>query len=256
MKIKRLLIFFLVILLLALLSIYYPKITGNPTEKTSVEYPKEPAILERVIDGDTLVVSGESIGSHTHIRILGINAPEKGMPFSGESASFMKQFVNKTIELLRDKDDTDMYKRKLRYVFYGDRLLDQESLRQGLSSSYYYSGLKYEKNLLEAESQARQDGIGIWTHSNEPCSTSNCIILKELNYSEEFFIIKNNCGFECNLSGWFVKDAGRNTFYLSSMKPSEEKTYPSPKNKDVWNNNGDRFFMFDEKGFLVIYEVY
>lgn len=259
MKIKRLLIFLLVLLALALFSIYYPSIqkainpTGNAVQESYVE---ENATLVRVIDGDTIVVNGEEIGNDVHVRLLGINAPEKSMPFSKESANFLKQFVNKTIQLLRDKDDTDMYKRKLRYVFYGERLLDMESLGLGWSSSYYYSGLKYEKELLAAETDARVKGVGIWTKSNETCAVEGCILLNELNPFEEYFTIENNCSFACKLDGWFVKDAGRNTFYLANLSVGEQKTYNSTNGKDIWNNNGDRFFMFDENGLLVVYYSY
>lgn len=253
MKLKRLLIFFLVILLLSIISILYnPNPTGNAVKQDY--YPKETAILERVIDGDTIVYRIGNISQSC--RLLGINTPEKNMPFSNDSKNFLKKFENKTIILERDKEDTDKYDRKLRYIYYENRFINLEILELGLANSYYIIGLKYEKQILNAESQARNSGIGIWTKSNEPCSINNCILLKELNSTSEFFIIQNICDKTCELNRWFVKDAGRNTFYLSNLQPLEEKTYYSKNNSNIWNNEGDKFFMFDKKGYLVIYYEY
>ena len=243
---KRLLIFLLVILLLSIFSIIYPQLTGEASKQT--DYPLEYATLQRVVDGDTI-----ELDNGEHIRMLGINTPEKKMPFSNESANFLKQFVGKKIILERDWEDTDKYKRKLRYIYYDNRFLNQEILELGLANSYYTSGLKYEKQLLAAEEQAKNLAIGIWTKSREVCS--NCIKLKLIDAKEEYFTIMNQCNYDCILDKWFVKDAGRNTFYISNMSASEEKTYSS-NGKDIWNNDGDRFFLFDNRGFLALFFQY
>ncbi len=257
MKISRILVFLAVLVVLALFSIYYPKIQGSigiTSQTTQNFYEKETAILLRVIDGDTIEAGIN--GNKEQIRLLGINTPEKNMPFSNDSKAFLRQFENKTISLLRDYEDTDKYKRKLRYLFYDNRLLNLEILENGFANAYYTSGLKYEKELLRAEAQARELGAGIWAKSNEPCAIQNCIVLKELNCTGEYFTIKNECNSDCSLDGWFVKDAGRNTFYLSNMPAHAEKIYPSPEGKDIWNNNGDQFFIFDKKGFIALYYSY
>jgi len=251
MSAKRILIFFLVISLLGLLSVYYPKLTGEATKTQAQEYPKEQAILERVIDGDTIeaLVNNET----WKIRLLGINTPEKKMPFSNESKAFLQQFVGKKITLERDWEDTDKYKRKLRYIYFDNRFLNQEILELGLANSYYTSGLKYEQQFLNAENQAKNLQIGIWTKSKEVCS--DCIKLKELNPIQEYFILINECSYDCDMIRWFAKDAGRNTFYLSAIVSGQESIYSS-NGKDVWNNDGDRFFMFDDRGLLVLFYQY
>jgi micrococcal nuclease len=250
MKPKRLVIFFLVILLLSIFSIIYPWLTGQVTKP--VEYEKEEATLLRVIDGDTIEVLLND--EKTSIRMLGINTPEKKMPFCDEAKNFLKQFENKTILLLRDKEDTDRYNRKLRYVFYEDRLLNEEILENGLANAYMLEDLKYEQDFKLAEKTARLNEVGIWTKSGDVCA--DCITLEELNYTEEFFILENDCEFDCSLDGWFVKDAGRNTFYLSAIKAGEEEKVFSKTNKSVWNDAGDSFFMFDKGGLLVEYYEY
>ncbi|MFA7708471.1 MAG: hypothetical protein WCX73_05970 [Candidatus Pacearchaeota archaeon] len=83
MKIKRLLVFFLVIILLSILSIYYPKFTGEVVNNSnSQNYEKESCFVNRVIDGDTLVCDNQTI------RLLGINTT-------------MLEFIGNVIVLLK-----------------------------------------------------------------------------------------------------------------------------------------------------------
>ena len=242
-KPKRLFVFFLVIFLLSIFSLIYPTLTG---ETISSRYAKEDAILLRVIDGDTIETN---LGK---VRLLGINTPEKNMPYSNESKNLLRQFENQSIELLRDLEDKDMYGRMLRYLFYETRLINIEILERGFASAYMTFGLRYEEELLRAESYSRKYSLGIWEKSQDACTA--CISLVELNATAEFFIIKNSCNFVCNLQGWFVKDTGRNLFWLRLIASGEQQTFNS--SKSVWNNDGDSFFMFDNKGKLVIFSRY
>ncbi len=74
MKLKRLFIFILIIILLGLLAYYYPNIeslaTGKSISNANQEYPREPATVIRVVDGDTIETD---LGT---IRLLGINTPK------------------------------------------------------------------------------------------------------------------------------------------------------------------------------------
>ncbi len=247
MKNKRIILFILVIIALSILSVIYPKLTGNVTKIQEIS--REQAILVRVLDGDTI-----ELDEGPHVRLLGINTPEKKMPFSNESRVFLEQFINKTIELEKDKEDIDKYDRKLRYIYFENRFLNQEILELGLANTYYIDGLKYKSLLLNAEAQARKLSIGIWTHSQDECSI--CIYLKELNATEEYFIVGNNCSCTCTFEGWFIKDAGRNTFYMTPLQANSEQTYSSKNNTNVWNDGGDRIFVFDKKGYLVLFYEY
>lgn len=251
MAIKRLLAFLLVLIALSLLAIYYPNLTGNTSKHY---YDFENIQISRVIDGDTLEIISNQ-GVKESVRLLGINAPEKNMPQSKKAKDFLEQFLNRSISMLRDKEDKDKYNRKLRYIFSDNRNINLEILENGLANSYYTQGLIYEDQLLRAEKQAQKNKIGIWQESDEKCSEENCIILKDLNSDEEFFIIKNECNFECTMEGWFVKDSGRNTFMLSQLNANEEERYNSKLTKtktDIWQTH-DHFFMFDDQGFLVLY---
>ncbi|MEM4270677.1 MAG: thermonuclease family protein [Candidatus Pacearchaeota archaeon] len=243
MSIKRVIVFFSIIVIMLIFSYFYPTLTGK------IVTDKEQALLLRVIDGDTIEVLYDD--NPVKVRLLGINTPEKNMPFSNESKNFLRRFENKTLILEADFEDTDKYGRKLRYAFYKDTFLNQEILENGFANAYYYAGLKYEKKLLEAEKRARENERGIWQKSYEACAV--CIKLKELNEKEEYFILENKCAFICNLNGWFVKDSGRNIFKLSSINAKTQIRINSTK--ETWNQH-DKFFLFDPSGLLVIYYEY
>jgi micrococcal nuclease len=242
---NRILIFFALIVLIGLFSVYYKDIKET-TGKAIVT--KEEGLLLRVIDGDTIEAKIDN--EIWKIRMLGINTPEKNMPHANSAKDFLKQFENRTIILESDEEDVDKYNRKLRYIYYDSRFLNLEIIERGFANTYYLDNLRYKEDFLRAENQARNLELGIWEKSDEICSTENCIKLKELNYEEEYFIVENICSFNCNLKGWFVKDKGRNTFYLSSLEAGEEQRYNSTK--EVWNNLGDSLFIFDEKGMIVL----
>jgi endonuclease YncB( thermonuclease family) len=256
--IKRLFVFFLILLILALLSFYWPNLTGESVVNDNEEYKMEPAVVTKIVDGDTIHVKIEN-GSEEIIRLLGINTPEKRMPYSNEAVNFLKQIENENIEILRDFTDKDKYERKLRYVFYNHRFINLEILEQGLATSFMLEGLKYNEKFRKAEDSAKQNKEGLWKESKDICGS--CIKLSELNAENEYFIIRNSCDFSCNLSGWVVKDDANHFFYLEDLNIFESRTYNSntdeiKKTKDVWNNAGDRFFMRDSKGDLVIFYEY
>jgi endonuclease YncB( thermonuclease family) len=246
---KKAIIFFVIIISLGLLSVFYPYFTGEK-EINPVEYEREQVFVTRVIDGDTLVYEINNI-SYT-CRLLGINTPEKKMFYYQKAKDFLKQVENKTIQILRDKEDEDKYDRKLRYVFYKNNLLNAEILQEGLATSFMLKGLKYEDKFRNAENYAKNKEIRLWEKSEDKCA--KCILLVELNYSVEYFIIKNKCNFDCELKGWIVKDNANHFFKLNNLFVGEEEKYQSKGS--VWNNNGDRFFMRDEIGGLVVFYEY
>jgi micrococcal nuclease len=249
MKYKRVLVFFLIIFLLGLLSVYYPKLTGKATTNNQ-EYEKESALVTKIVDGDTIHVNLN--GKDETIRLLGINTPEKSTPYYKKSYDYLSQIENKTILVLRDKEDLDKYNRKLRYIFYEDRILNVEILENGLATSFMTEELKYEDKLRNAEEFAKKNNLGLWEKSRDTCA--NCIELIELNYTEEFFIIKNKCEFDCNLTGFLAKDDANHFFKLNQLNSGEEKEFKS--NISVWNDAGDRLFVRDPYGKLVLYYEY
>lgn len=252
MEKRRILYFFILILILAVYS--YSSLnfkTGETIQnENSNEKEIEVAILERVIDGDTVELKDKR-----KIRLLGINTPEKKMPYSESAKEFLSNFINETLILEYDKDKIDKYNRTLGYVFFDNRFLNMEILENGWANAYMTSNLKYEKTFLRAQAQAIKFGRGMWKPSSQNCSS--CIKILTLNAKEEYFILENVCSFDCNLNNWFVKDTGRNVFKLTQIRESEKQQFNSSiLKKEVWNNLGDTLFLFDSNGELVLYYSY
>ena len=155
---KRVLIFIGIIILLGLLSVYYPKLTGEEDWKNK-EYEKESCFVDRVIDGDTLVCNNDTI------RLLGIDTSEKEEEYYQEAKDFLKQVEGKDVEILRDWEDLGKYKRKLRYVFYEGRLINIEILEKGLGKAFIIEDLKYKDKILIAEKFAKDNCLMVWVDS-------------------------------------------------------------------------------------------
>lgn len=154
MKNRKLIIFLLIIIGLAVFSVYYPDIIERNT--LDKNYEKEKCFVNRIIDGDTLVCNNETI------RLLGIDTPEKGEYYYEEAKDFLKNVENKEVYVLRDWDDLGKYYRKLRYVFYEDRLINIEILENGFGKSFMTENLKYEDKLKKAEEFAKENKKGLW----------------------------------------------------------------------------------------------
>ena len=85
----------------------------------------EPCELERVVDGDTIIVHN-SDGERIRVRLTGINAPESVHPDENENteegrdaSQFMKDLLENvdTVYLEYDEEQFDQYDRTLAYVW-------------------------------------------------------------------------------------------------------------------------------------------
>jgi len=251
---KRLIIFLSIVLILLLIGYYWPSPTGKSIADSSAGYARETVFVTRIIDGDTIVGRlGDTLQTY---RLLGINTPEKNKPYYSEAKNFLYEIENKSIEILRDGDDFDRYDRRLRYVFYNNRLMNVESVQLGLATTFMLDELKYKDKFVNAEKFARASGIGLWEKSKDVCA--GCVNLVSINAEEDYFIIKNKCDFDCNLTDWLVKDDANHFFKLNDLKSLDEEKYDSLIifKAEVWNDAGDRFFMRDKTGRLVLFYEY
>jgi endonuclease YncB( thermonuclease family) len=132
--------------------------------------------VERAVDGDTLLLR-----AHGRVRLQGVDAPEipheghpETDPWGPEAKSFMQEFIRDAHHRVRievDGEGADHYGRWLAFVWNGDRLLNEDLVRNGFARAklgYDYSQQK--KDLLRrAQSDAQRAGVGIW-ESNEAAS--------------------------------------------------------------------------------------
>lgn len=121
--------------------------------------------VARVVDGDTIELStGEKV------RYIGIDTPEVVDPrkpvqcFGVEASNANKSLVlGKEVRLEKDVSETDKYGRLLRYIWVGEKLINEELVRRGFAhSSPYPPDIKYQDRFNTAETQARTENLGLW----------------------------------------------------------------------------------------------
>lgn len=125
--------------------------------------------VERVVDGDTLLIDG-----HRRVRLQGVDSPETVKPDSPiepwgpEASNFTKSFVQEAGGQIRfevDGESVDQHGRFLGFAWSGDRLLNEELVRAGLARAtlgYDFSPRKKER-LRKAQQEAKRAQRGIWS---------------------------------------------------------------------------------------------
>ncbi len=149
----------------------------------SLSFALETASVEKVTDGDTIIVSVN--GARLRVRLIGIDTPESSdnakarrdsskyrqnlnaLVAMGKKASeFAKTLVRKgdTVSLEYDVERTDKYNRTLAYVFLSDgRMLNGEMLRAGYAMLLTIPpNVKYADRFVLALRQARAARVGLW----------------------------------------------------------------------------------------------
>ena len=208
--------------------------------------------ISRIIDGDTL-----ELEDSRKIRLANINAPEKNLPNYNLSINFLQQFLNTTVQL--EIIGIEKYGRILGKIYAPD-YLNLELVRQGYASKF----LVEEKELnifAEAEKQAIDSFIGIWKKSDH----YNCFKSK-INEKDEVVTITNNCN-NINIRSWTLKDESRKVYefldlelgtimlHTNEGKDNETDVFWNSET-NIWNNDRDSLYLFDEKGNLAHYKTY
>ena len=151
---------------LAIAVLWFLQSNSESTDNPSVEGGSfQNARVERVVDGDTIrLIDG------TVIRYLSMDTPETVKPNSPvecmgpEASARNKQLVDgKTIEILADKDDEDIYGRKLRYVFADKVFVNAQLVWEGLArASIFDPDERFAQTIVQFERAAREAQRGGW----------------------------------------------------------------------------------------------
>ncbi|MDD2823097.1 MAG: thermonuclease family protein [Candidatus Daviesbacteria bacterium] len=148
-----------------------PSVSSTQSARISEEPIKgEEAEVTRVVDGDTIVIS-----SGEKVRYIGIDTPETVDPrravgcFGKEASNENKKLVEgKTVVLMKDISDKDQFGRLLRLVYLkqddGNFIFVNDYLvREGFAkASTYPPDVKFSKQFVEAEREAREASRGLW----------------------------------------------------------------------------------------------
>jgi len=253
-----LLLIFLIILLFAINYSFIDEVLENFLSDYEV------GIVERVIDGDTIVIENK-----TSVRLLGINSPEKGEAYYSEAKSFLENLIlNKTVYLKFGKDRHDQYGRILAYIFLNNENINIKIVEKGFANVYILDYKKYEKQLRAAWQDCIKNKKNLCESSENVCAS--CIKLKEFSPKNQEVIFYNNCNFKCELTKWQIKDEGRKKFIFPEFILKENNNvmikvgegHNSPdvlfweEDDYIWTEAGDTLFLRDNKGKLVLWESY
>jgi len=123
--------------------------------------PTRACILLSITDGDT--VQCETLGS---VRLIGVDSPERGQePYGTAATAGLASLVpvRATIQLEMDVVERDSYGRLLAYLWYEERQLNWQLVRQGWAVAFPYGRtLRYAPLFEAAERRAEHESRGLW----------------------------------------------------------------------------------------------
>lgn len=107
------------------------------TEPEVVAPDGETATVVRVIDGDTIDVLMN--GQRVRVRYVGVNTPERDEVCYDEATQANEDLVSgKTITMVADTTDEDVYGRLLRYIYADGVLVNESLVRNGYAEAVLY----------------------------------------------------------------------------------------------------------------------
>lgn len=139
----------------------------NDTINLNKPFSKGDTIFAKIIsiiDGDTYdAITDRKI--QFRIRMEGIDAPEKGMPFFRKSMSYLKSLTVDSTYVMIVVTSIDQYKRIIAYTYLIDgRELSHEMVKAGFA--WHYVEYNKEESLAQLELESQQQKLGLWADKN------------------------------------------------------------------------------------------
>lgn len=157
---KKHLVFWVFILALYFINCQHNKIVKKPiVQKNDTISGK----VIKIIDGDTYDILLEG-NKQIRIRMEGIDAPEKGMPYYKVAKNYLKEMcITQQVKVVVTGSDNQ--DRKIAYTYLNDgRELSREMLKAGLA--WHFIKYNTDKDLAAIQSEAQNRKIGIWSQQN------------------------------------------------------------------------------------------
>lgn len=237
-----------------------------------------PSVVD-VVDGDTIRL--DLAGDQETVRLVGINAPERGECLAEEAGRRLQDLVaGQEVELVQDRSDRDRYGRLLRYVEVDGVDVGAELVRAGLALARRYPPDTRRADRYEVlQREADDAGVGMW--APDACgeaATGGQVAITEIrfdadgddneNLNDEWVRIANGGGTDVDLAGWvlkdtsashrysfpsgFVLDAGASvTVHTGCGTDTATDLHWCNEGSAVWNNSGDTAFLLDPSGNIV-----
>jgi micrococcal nuclease len=233
------------------------------------------ARVERVIDGDTVVIAGGE-----RVRLLGIDTPEKGQILYLEAKERLEGMVlGKSVLLEKDTENKDKYGRLLRNIFAGDVFVNRVLVEDGLARSLIIPpNEKHAYDIAAAEARAKKANLGVWKFAG--LQEAFCIGIYSLhddakgadkeNLNDEYVVFRNGCTHPVQMRSWRINDSDNNTFVFPLFLAENKTKFILHsgrgannatdlywgKNVPVWNNDEDTLLMWNANSELVLNYTY
>jgi micrococcal nuclease len=245
--------------------------------------PRALALVESVTDGDTIRVKPAE-GALEPVRLIGINAPERGECLAEEATALLAGLVGgREVRLVADTSDRDSSGRLLRYVYLGELFVNETVVREGLAiARRYQPDTAMARVLASAQAEARAREVGMWRP--EVCGAAGRgLRIVEVRHDPpgddtsspngEWVRIENAGQGPVGLTGWTLRDesashryafpagltllAGESvTVFTGCGADSPSELYWCMQGSAVWNNSGDTAFLVDPSGNIVHRQSY
>ncbi|MBS3095062.1 thermonuclease family protein [Candidatus Woesearchaeota archaeon] len=123
-------------------------------------YEEECVKSVRIIDGDTILTNNGAV-----VRLVGIDAPEKGMPYSKIASDELGRFLdNNCLTLEKDVSETDKYGRTLRYIYVDNESVNEHMINEGLAVAFAYGNdTRYAERFNALQENAKKNKLGMWS---------------------------------------------------------------------------------------------
>jgi micrococcal nuclease len=143
----------------------------------AMQEPITSATVERVVDGDTVVLS--IAGTEERVRLIGVDAPESVAPevpeqcYGAEASQALADVLpaGTEVRIVRDVEGRDRYERLLLYLY---RSQDDLFVNRWLVEGGFADAVSYEPNvtheieLNQAKQAAVAAGAGLWGRCDGP----------------------------------------------------------------------------------------
>jgi len=251
---------FLLIFLISLLFFLNYNFLNSSLEKFLLT---ETEIVNRIVDGDTIVLENKE-----RVRLLGIDAPERGEKYFKESSKFLEDLIlNESVNLEFTKRKYDKYGRLLAYIHLRGKNINLEMVKNGFANYYSYDGKDhYHDQFIKAWDKCLEQGKYLCETSKNPCA--RCIEIKEIDSGKGLIAFYNRCSFLCDLSNWELRNEGRKNYFFPnfSLQPKQEFKIIFGEGLDsnselywegenfVWARTGDTLFLRDKENKLVLWK--
>lgn len=122
---------------------------------------------DKIFDGDSFIFRAND-GRRLEVRILGIDAPERGQDHATASRDALRRLLARETRL--EVQDVDRYGRSLAHVYVAD---SNESVAEAMISgghAWVYKKYRGDADPMKLESAARQQRLGLWQdrYRNDP----------------------------------------------------------------------------------------